>query len=381
MPIDNIKILAYQKNYTKINDDYINNVFSAGTGEQSIVAITNSNPSNIAAGKWSYAGGVFTVSDGEASHAEGYETSARGRASHAEGEGTRVEGRNSHAEGCGTTVEAGADYSHVEGHSTIVRNSNAHAEGSGTIAEGNSSHAEGSMTVAKGFYSHAEGEETATHSSHTHAEGGGTYAYGMYSHAEGGAINTTSINVNGSGTSYTANSSISSKYIGKRICYSDYNTNTEYNAYITSVNSPGFTVSDSLGNLTGKYCRIFAASTSAIGLYSHAEGIGTTAEGNYSHAEGYYNYAKGLGSHAGGYYTIASGQYQHTFGKYNVEDLNNTYAEIVGIGTSTSARKNGRTLDWSGNEQLAGSLTLGLGTTDQTTITAAQLKQLLALLS
>ena len=57
------------------------------------------------------------------------------------------------------------------------------------------------------------------------------------------------------------------------------------------------------------------------------------------------------------------------------------HAEIVGIGTS-SWPKNGRTLDWSGNEEIAGrfkckgSITIG-----STTITEAQLQSLLAMLT
>ena len=61
-----------------------------------------------------------------------------------------------------------------------------------------------------------------------------------------------------------------------------------------------------------------------------------------------------------------------------------TYVEIVGNGTmsgTTESRSNARTLDWSGNEALAGSLTLGKGTADEVTVTAAQLKQLIAMLS
>lgn len=58
-----------------------------------------------------------------------------------------------------------------------------------------------------------------------------------------------------------------------------------------------------------------------------------------------------------------------------------TYVEIVGNGTNNNNRSNARTLDWSGNESLAGSLTLGKGTADEVTITAAQLAQLLALLN
>ena len=38
------------------------------------------------------------------------------------------------------------------------------------------------------------------------------------------------------------------------------------------------------------------------------------------------------------------------------------------------------TLDWSGNEKLAGSLTLGMNTQNEVTITAQELKALLGLL-
>ena len=79
---------------------------------------------------------------------------------------------------------------------------------------------------------------------------------------------------------------------------------------------------------------------------------------------------------------------QFAFGQYNVEDPSRisqyekgNYVEIVGNGTADNARSNARTLDWSGNEALAGSLTLGKGTADEVTITAAQLTALLALLS
>ena len=121
----------------------------------------------------------------------------------------------------------------------------------------------------------------------------------------------------------------------------------------------------------GNYSHAEGYGTYAGGNYSHVEGNGSVASGESSHAEGELTRASGLWSHAEGYYTKASGQYQHVSGKFNVEDLNNTYAEIVGIGTHNNSHKNGRTLDWSGNEQLAGSLTLGLGTTDEVTITAA----------
>lgn len=126
--------------------------------------------------------------------------------------------------------------------------------------------------------------------------------------------------------------------------------------------------------------------TTSSGSGSHAEGLGTTATQNGSHAEGVATQALGNCSHAEGERTIARRESQHVFGKYNIEDTSGTgmglgqYVEIVGNG-DYQTRSNARTLDWSGNESLQGSLTLGKGTADEATVTAAQLKALLALLS
>lgn len=77
------------------------------------------------------------------------------------------------------------------------------------------------------------------------------------------------------------------------------------------------------------------------------------------------------------------GRRQHVFGEFNISDPSTneatnrgTYVEIVGVGNDANSKANGRTLDWNGNEWLAGSLTLG-----STTITKAQLQSLLALLN
>ena len=106
-------------------------------------------------------------------------------------------------------------------------------------------------------------------------------------------------------------------------------------------------------------------STKASGDRSHAEGAYTVASGYLAHAEGRYTTASGQGSHTEGNYTIANHGYQHVFGEYNVADTSSAavtsrgnYVEIVGNGTS-SARSNARTLDWNGNEVLAGKLTVG----------------------
>ena len=118
-----------------------------------------------------------------------------------------------------------------------------------------------------------------------------------------------------------------------------------------------------------------------------AENRGAAYAAN-SHAEGFAS-TGGVYSHAEGYGTIASRRCHHVFGEYNLEDNatgasgtdRGTYIEVVGNGNTSQQRSNARTLDWSGNEALAGGLTLGKGTSNETTITAAQLKALLALLS
>ena len=96
--------------------------------------------------------------------------------------------------------------------------------------------------------------------------------------------------------------------------------------------------------------------TTASGYCSHAEGYGTTASGQASHAEGESTTVSGYASHAEGTGTIASSDYQHVQGQYNIEDTTNTYAHIVGNGTSSSARSNAHTLDWNGNAWYQGKL-------------------------
>ena len=166
------------------------------------------------------------------------------------------------------------------------------------------SHAEGYISVSSGNYSHAEGKETTANGEHSHSEGGFTIASGGASHAEG-------------------------------------------------------------------------YETIASGEYSHAEGYKTIASRGSdpiarcacAHAEGAETIASGDCSHAEGTGTIANHDSQHVFGTYNIADPSSAkeyhkgnYIEIVGNGTSENARSNARTLDWQGNETLAGNLTVN-GTT------------------
>ena len=229
-------------------------------------------------------------------HAEGYMTIASGNSSHAEGYGTTASGDSSHAEGYSTT--ASGQYSHAEGRGTTASGNYSHAEGSGTTASGQYSHAEGWDTEASGSHSHAEGEETTASASNSHAEGECSDATGDSSHAEGG--------------------------------------------YTTA---------------SGQYSHAEGSYTTASGESSHAEGYSTTALGSSNHAEGHGTEATSDGgAHAEGFYTKALSHYQHVQGAYNVGDANNTYAHIVGGGTSDTDRKNIHTLDWKGNAVYSGDI-------------------------
>ena len=65
----------------------------------------------------------------------------------------------------------------------------------------------------------------------------------------------------------------------------------------------------------------------AGGVNSHAEGKGTSAVGNYSHAEGLRTKASGVNSHAEGQETVAVGDYSHAEGSQTHANKNNSHAE------------------------------------------------------
>lgn len=107
----------------------------------------------------------------------------------------------------------------------------------------------------------------------------------------------------------------------------------------------------------------FGNNCEATANYSLAEGDSNKATGAGSHAEGYLTIASGNMAHAEGYGTHSVRRSQHVFGEYNDEDTGGagttgrgTYIEIVGKGTGDASRSNARTLDWNGNEVLAGGL-------------------------
>ena len=200
----------------------------------------------------------------------------------------------------------------AEGEQNVSSGNDAHTEGSGNIASGARSHAEGTHNTASGDDSHAEGEGNTASGGGSHAEGGENTASGLSSHAEG--LGTTA---------------------------------------------------------SGNKSHAEGGSTTAGGVAAHAEGQYSTAAGDAAHAEGESTEARGDKSHAEGIGTIANSRSQHVFGEYNLADMYfeskdqpGKYVEIVGNGSTVHGRSNARTLDWEGNETLAGKLRLGAGPTE-----------------
>ena len=170
-----------------------------------------------------------------------------------------------------------------------------HAEGTGTMASGDYSHAEGTGTKAIYFGAHAEGNGSIASGTSSHAEGLRTIATGDGSHAEG----------------------YETKAFGSRSHAEGIHTE------VTKMASDG-------------------KNTTYAG---HAEGQNTKVTAQYA-------------GHAEGYYTISASSYQHVQGKFNIEDTANTYAHIVGNGTTDTNRSNAHTLDWDGNAWFQGNVSI-----------------------
>lgn len=155
------------------------------------------------------------------------------------------------------------------------------------------------------------------------------------------------------------------------------------------------TMNGQAGAVFGNDCLVTGQGGIAVGNRNESNAAGasafgylTKASGNFAESHGYDSSSSGLVSTTHGFRTIANHKSQFAFGEFNLADDSSAtasnrgnYVEIVGNGADKDHRSNARTLDWSGNESLAGGITLGKGTADEVTLTAAQLKSLLALLS
>lgn len=221
----------------------------------------------------------------------------------------------------GSTI---GNYSLVCGFENISSRFASYSEGYATSSGGIASHAEGIDSVSSADAAHAEGRETSAAYMASHAEGYKSETTGQFGHAEG----------------------------------------LETSAYYAA-HSEGW-------------------GATASGAASHAEGRDCQATATYSHAEGWQTVASGTASHAQGYGTYATAGSQTTIGRWNEVTSSTTtdsdgnevttydagdYAFIIGIGSRSSNRANGLTVDWSGNVNAAGQVK-SKTTTGSVTITS-----------
>ena len=142
--------------------------------------------------------------------------------------------------------------------------------------------------------------------------------------------------------------------------------NTALDTKLDKANPTGtgsFSLNRKASTTVGKNSGAVGDNCEASGVYSFAQGSYTKATGICGHSEGSGTEAFGLNSHSEGVRTVANRKSQHVFGEWNEVDddgdnetVRGAYVEIVGNGTS-NGRSNARTLDWQGNETLAGDLT------------------------
>ena len=177
------------------------------------------------------------------------------------------------------------------------------------------------LNSATAQFSHAEGYGTQANGDQAHAEGYRTTAEGGDSHAEG---------------RYT-------KAVGIYSHAEGYRTIAE-----------------------GGYAHAEGSNTNATGDYSHVEGTGAKSEGNYSHAEGRYTNALNPSEHAEGSFNVSS--------TGDTEDLQTRHS--VGIGTSSSSRKNAHEIMANGDHYI-----YGLGGYDGTNATAETSQTLQAVIN
>ena len=246
---------------------------------------SNSNDFSFIVNDMTYWGEVIF---GKNNHAIGYGNKSYGENSNAEGKETVASGNGSHSEGRSTI--ASGNYTHTEGYQTKAIGLQSHSEGLKSQSIGNGTHAEGFTTKAIGEYSHTEGNQTVSNDKYAHAEGARTNANGAASHAEG---------------------------------------------------------IDTIAGSQGAHAEGYK--TTANGLNSHTEGIATITTQRGAHAEGNNTQAKAQCAHVEGYYTLASSINQHVQGKFNIEDTENTYAHIVGGGTSNTP-SNLHTIRWNNGQ-------------------------------
>lgn len=214
----------------------------------------------------------------------------------------------------------------------------ARADGRGCKAPGELSRAGGDGTIASGLCSETGGEGTKASGRAARAHGRGTIASGHLSNAQGEYTEASGYGSNAQGR-YTVASGSGASASGQSTKASG-----------VAADAQGFTTIAGGERSSARGSRTYAG-----GFASSAEGVGNNVDINTPGTAGAFGY----GSHVEGCMTVAKSDYQHAQGKYNIEDSSNTYAHIVGNGTSDSKRSNAHTVDWKGNAWYAGDVYVG----------------------
>ena len=227
----------------------------------------------------------------------------------------------------------------------------------GVFVAGGDNTATGNYAVTAGRLNTVDAFSTAFGYSNTAAGAGGSTLLGNSNQATSGNWGFAA----GVGNTISHNNTVAMGW---------YNTASNYNAVAMGhTNTASGYTSTALGynnTSSGNSSLAVGYQNTASASAAHAEGRSTVASGQCAHTEGYATEASGYQSHAEGHGTQATARYNHVFGEYNISDpgftaanARGSYIEIVGNGDDAQNRSNARTLDWNGNEVLAGTLTVG----------------------
>lgn len=205
------------------------------------------------------------------------------------------------------------------------------------VIGGNGNEASGNQSFAGGLYARAKGEESF-------AFGNDVVAGGRYSEAHGykqKAVSKSELDENGT---LDGNSS---GYITKdiKVKWADIQVDAE------SIN--GSYQAGEGAVVSGAKHVVFGSRSEASGNTNLVTGRDSKASNSNNEVYGNYAHAEGRGNQCWGNAQSVSGKYCDPKREEGVGD-NSPYLEIVGNGSSASARSNARTLDKLGNERIAG---------------------------
>ena len=290
--------------------------------------------------------------------------------------------------------------------------------GENSVALGGNVTASGKRAFATGMLTSASGTNSSAFGSGTVAGSAAQHVVGRYNKSD---TNDTYVEIVGNGEVSSKSNARALDWNGNEYLKGDLyvgcDASSENGSKVAKISdipdvstlapkaSPVFTGKISLGRKDG----VSAGSNSiavgnnaeASGMYSQAFGDGTAAKQQASSAEGLGTIADGIAQRAFGRFNVHDGQYAYSSWisghQYNVKDKvvtativdseplieywicntansdttfdeskwdyigqnSNRYVEIVGNGTGTNARANARSLDFEGNEYLAGDLYVG----------------------